>query len=79
MLPGRQIDTVQFDRNPSLVGFAALKPYFGKRGAWNAEGTEVLAAGADGAGVLHHLDAQVSDPLSTVLDHTPHADASSLE
>lgn len=66
MLQGQEIDPILFRRNRDAAPEEQLRPYWGKRVAWNAEGTQIVASGATEDEVFDRLEALGIDPLQTV-------------
>jgi hypothetical protein len=66
MLQGQEINLVQFRRNRDAFPEDLLRPYWGKRVAWNAEGTQIVASGATEDEVFDRLEELGIDPCQTV-------------
>lgn len=77
-MPGQMIDLAQHRRNREAVPEAELRPYRGKRVAWNAEGTQILAAGDTEDEVFARLAELGIDPCDTVGEFVFDPDASYL-
>jgi len=66
--PEGWIDSVTFGRNRDQFTAEELRPYWGRHVAWNLEGTQILADGADHKEIYDRLKQLGIDPLLTVDD-----------
>jgi hypothetical protein len=81
MLPkGRPepIDVIRFQKNRNQFPAEDLVPFWGLQVAGNAEGTKILATGADHELLRRHLKTAGIDPCSVVVEFIDDPDVSYL-
>ncbi len=66
-----QLDTVLYSTNRRKFPEEQLRPYWGKCVTWNAEGTQILAAGDTWADLYARMAELGIDPLTTVDEMIP--------
>lgn len=69
-----RVDLVRFNENLRKVSPEYLAAFRGRRVAWHADGTHIVAAATSQAGLYQELERLGIDPSEVVLDYVDSAD-----